>query len=994
MKDLASKILSRRQGASEKAARKALKAEGKPKITTGKVMKMLFMPEFGPRISQIGKRLGGFAYFLAQIFYSCRLIPAGHPVLQTANIGYFGFSDVISTAAANLQMRKENTDQIVMFAAVILSMVLVLANGLAIAAYTVFDIGGAMAQDNPSIVMDVSAAAGAASTASGAASGGLFTAPNPSTDLALQFLNRVFGASNVTFFGTGASSDGDLGSPAIKEALYAMLGIYSTAMMVIAVIIVLYYAFTVVGESAMTGQPFGKRFNSFWAPIRLVIGLGLLVPLAGGLNAAQYMTLYAAKMGSGLASYSWSVFVGKLANTNLVSDNISYPSVSGIVFNIAQFETCRAIANEYKWIDNVVVNKEVTDRGTIFRWDRQTRDGIRTAAAVGGTIGSGGNLAVGAAAGSAIGVLGDNVPAACGEIFIPKVASTIAKSDKTVMGSPEVKQSIAAMHDKYVAMVQGIIDTVGPKIDAAVEAGSLYKSSPAEFQNEPNWASLGTAGTTAITQANVQIKAAVDGFKTDYKNKFKSQVKDRITAFDDRGWMGAGMFYTQIADLNGGLLNAVRETFPRVTGKVVAIPSEEEMEKSDWFWGNGKTDGAAFDNTTMRAMQKGMTNIQSAFAQGDNPEMANARQFRQDWITMVIIDIFGGDALIRFRESAGSNPLADITALGMGLITHGFDYVVYIIGALVAGPLIQIAGALFIPATGGASIALTILATVASSALQSIATFLIFAATVGVSIGAFLYYMIPLMPFVYFFFSVVSWILEVIEAMVGLPLWALAHLRIDGDGLGQSTQTGYTIIFGIIVRPVVVLFSLIISIILYSAAMIMMREMFGVFVGTVGEGESGGGYSAIDYVAFCVVYAVIAFSLANLCFKQIDIMGNQIMRWFGGGDPRYNDGQLDPTANFKDVGTGLGYLGTQIGNKMGDAASSMSQSVGNSVADKLKPSGGPSQDPSPTDPLPSNGSGGVGRSSPSVNSQNIAGIMKGNATRPYKSSDVDDPSQE
>jgi conjugal transfer/type IV secretion protein DotA/TraY len=940
MKDLASKILSRRQGAANKAARKALKAEGKPKITTGKVLKTLFMPEIGPRISQIGKRFGGFAYFLAQIFYSCRLIPAGHPVLQSANIGYFGFVDVISTAAANLQLRKENTDQIVMFAAVILSMVLLIANGLAIAAYTVFDVGGAMAAD-PNIVMTTNAAgqtAGAATSA--AASGSIFKSPVENTDLALEFLNRVFGASNVTFLGAPGATAGDLGSTAIKDALYAMLSIYSTAMMVIAVIIVLYYAFTVVGESAMTGQPFGKRFNSFWAPIRLVIGLGLLVPLAGGLNAAQYATLFAAKMGSGLASYSWSIFVQKLANTNLISENVPTPVVSQLVYNIVQFEACRAVANDHKWFDNVKVNVVPTDQGTILRWDREARAAMQAAATytpVGAAV---------AGAAKVTGVMGhDNIPAACGEIFIPKKSSTIGQNKDSILSGDDLKTSMDTMHEQYLAMTLKIIGVdksgntssggVRPAVEELAKNTSSFKSKPEDFQASPESEPIRNATASAIETSSKEVsEKIVKDFMKSYREHFEGQLSSKISAFDNKGWMGAGLFYVQISDLNGSLINIIRSSFPRVTGSMVAIPSEEAMKDSDWFWGNGKTDGAAFDNETMRAMQKTMTFINAAAVSGTNAEMEKSRAYRQDFFTTFIIDLFGADDLREFRAASQTNPLADLMALGNALFNKAFDYIGWILGAVVlSGALGIFVSAVSLGVTMGTVGAASPLAfgaigaTVIGGIIKPIAGILIFISTLGAAVGLFIAYVVPLLPLVFFFFAVTAWVLEVVEAMVGLPLWALAHIRIDGDGLGQSTQTGYTVIFGIIVRPFVILFAFIIGIILYSAAMQIIKQMFNTYVGSIGVGEA----DAITYVIYCIMYATMSFTLAMLCFKQCDQMSSNIMRWFGGSDPRYNDGQPDPADPMRQLALGAGVVMSQGASQATNAINGIGEGVASGV---------------------------------------------------------------
>lgn len=135
------------------------------------------------------------------------------------------------------------------------------------------------------------------------------------TDVVLIFLEQVFGP-NLDFFGAASQP---LGTP-VYAGLHAVLSLYSMATMVLAVVIVLYYIMTVVGEAAKSGTPFGKRFNSLWAPIRLVMALGLLVPLGSGLNSAQYITLGVAKMGSGLGTLVWTTFVSEVtAATDIVA---------------------------------------------------------------------------------------------------------------------------------------------------------------------------------------------------------------------------------------------------------------------------------------------------------------------------------------------------------------------------------------------------------------------------------------------------------------------------------------------------------------------------------------------------------------------------------------------------------------------------------------------------------------------------------------------------
>ena len=50
-------------------------------------------------------------------------------------------------------------------------------------------------------------------------------------------------------------------------------------------------------------------------------------------------------------------------------------------------------------------------------------------------------------------------------------------------------------------------------------------------------------------------------------------------------------------------------------------------------------------------------------------------------------------------------------------------------------------------------------------------------------------------------FAVGGWVKGLFEAMVGVPLWALAHIRIDGQGLaGDAALNGYFLIFEIFIH--------------------------------------------------------------------------------------------------------------------------------------------------------------------------------------------------
>ncbi|PCI85566.1 MAG: hypothetical protein COB24_12690 [Hyphomicrobiales bacterium] len=162
------------------------------------------MPEILPRIRALGLHFGHFAYLLALIFSSARLIPINHPMINPSSIGQFGVRDVLAFTANNIKWSRKNTDQVAIFAAVVIGLIMIAVQTVLIA---IFALSG---------------------TAQAASSTNFFSTPNPDTDISFIFLSQVFG-SELNLFGTGSGVLGTAGNP-IHSVLGEMLSLYSMAM--------------------------------------------------------------------------------------------------------------------------------------------------------------------------------------------------------------------------------------------------------------------------------------------------------------------------------------------------------------------------------------------------------------------------------------------------------------------------------------------------------------------------------------------------------------------------------------------------------------------------------------------------------------------------------------------------------------------------------------------------------------------------------------------
>jgi hypothetical protein len=297
----------------------------------------------------------------------------------------------------------------------------------------------------------------------------------------------------------------------------------------------------------------------------------------------------------------------------------------------------------------------------------------------------------------------------------------------------------------------------------------------------------------------------------------------------------------------------------------------------------------------------------------------------------VINAIFGTRGLFDMCRSADSHPLAQLSLLGKGLIEAS-------IRNIGAGAALGAVSMMSIPYIGNAAGA-------ASSLLLSIAS-------ITIAMGFLLFYVLPFLPFLYFFFAVGGWIKTIFEAMVGAPLWALAHLRIDGDGLpGDAAMKGIYMIFEIFLRPILIIFGLLAAFVIFSAMVKVLNEIFSLVVVNLaghdptatavcgrGTGSSplGAGEEAIDYfrgpideLFFTVIYAIIVYMIGMSCFKLIDLVPNNILRYMGTDAKTFSDHAIDPTEGMMGkLGVGSSVI---AGNIIKGAGGGAAGAVGNTL---------------------------------------------------------------
>ncbi len=892
------------------------------------IAKYALLPGIIPRINAfIESGFGWLAFMMAVIYNGVRLLPNDHAYLNPRNMGKYGIRHVIAEAANNLVIKKENIDQVIIFFALLIGFVLLILQcaGLALG-----------------ILVKPAAAGGLAAFA------GLFTTPecvNPGAqclDIAHMLLDKVFGVPEIFNSKFAPAGTGFGAIPVFNRALQELFQYYSYAILIVGIVIFLYYILLVVGETANTGTPFGRRFNHIYAPLRLVAAIGLLVPLNYGLNSAQYITLLAAKFGSGFATNSWIIFNNELAaaDTPVGTHNetlIARPKpadITHIVAYMSVVQTCKeAYRVSYPTPPNV---RDV--RG----WLVKNENGNTFAEEMDDAYDYADALAFYNSRDITI-VFGHRFPDAtdknytgdveptCGEITIH--TNVAGNADGSEPGDQRVGPYL--LQRAFFEMVRDLLFD-DDLLEFSERAVSIYEG----FPEDPCAVGAGLPGECIQLPDSEFKKTVVAGVAGTYLGEMETAYNTMIgigaTFYDipdellARGWGGAAIWYNRIAEWNGGLFTAAINT--PTPGKVPMIMeniqeerrSHDEAVDTENRYCPSVQGFRAVSLVQGRDLPIGKTLCEAyKYWFTDGKGLASDLQTSGNVFFDLLNSVFGIGGLFTMRENDDVHPLAQLSALGKSIIEASIR---------------NLLSALVFSAGGGMG---EIIGTHLGAAASAISGMFVAFTTVGLTIGFMLYYILPFMPFMYFFFAVGGWVKTIFEAMVGVPLWALAHLRVDGNGFsGDAASNGYFLIFEIFIRPVLTVFGLIAAMAIFSA---MARTLNGVFdlvvenltgfdctdCNTVGAAGIEFKRNPIDEFFFTIIYTILVYMLATSSFKMIDQIPNSILRWMGAGVQSFGDQRDDPAQGMVQYAAfGGNQIAGQVTGALNQGAKAAGQGVG------------------------------------------------------------------
>ncbi len=674
------------------------------------------------------------------------------------------------------------------------------------------------------------------------------------------------------------------------------------------------------------------------------------MPLAIGLNSSQYIVLYAAKYGSAFASNGWRYFNDTLTDRYLSDGGQRLASVPNVpeLKTLLQFmyvaQTCKYV---YEFLDHQHYRQQEIAAGNPDPGTARVATREVHAYALGRHSNTVNTLRIGAFSpyqqvvnglflpiGTSyytvrFGVLDEQrfpnargfVKPVCGELQMvlhdsrPLLPFSVGPPVGVVLAEPGPGQ----VQEAYFNLVRDMWHpglTLGGGFWTGLGATPPHGPGVGHrFREVANRVVQGLpesgAEVEALHSAPVDpdfVQQAIDHANTIMEAEVLAAVNDQAVSarwgapntttpasaspLYEKGWAAAGIWYNRIAELNGSLTAATYSSptvtaYPYQLERVVEIKEtyNQIVSLKDRFKPEvaGVDDiapllGDGYDATLAKVLYVAYDEWDKSA--GD----PRSTQPTGNPILAIISSIFGLNGLYNIRENTTTHPLAMLSGIGRSLVEGA-------IKSLSLTALFTGAGLAFDGLAGGVS--------------KVAARFLVAFAMIGLTVGFVLFYVVPFLPFLYFFFAVGGWIKGIFEAMVGAPLWALAHIRIDGNGLpGNAALNGYFLIFEVFLRPILIVFGLLASISTYSALVSVLNSVFSLVVeNTAGYdvqselAASRGTFSSmrglIDEFFFTVIYAIVVYMLGMSSFKLIDTIPNNILRWMGQSVATFNDQRED-----------------------------------------------------------------------------------------------------
>ena len=699
-----------------------------------------------------------------------------------------------------------------------------------------------------------------------------------------------------SIFPVFSSGDSSIGSE--NTVIGTMLAWLSAFAGVIASGWVTYLWFNTNFRGAETAKLLGDN-QSQMSIVKIGLAALMMFPTISGFNGGQAVVVQGSLWGIGMAKTIYHYAVKAIGPDGKVIATPIVPGTKGIVLNLVKDEFCRSLLNVASNNPNLI--PAPTGR---------TIQGIS-----GQSIGLVVNYAYNM-------TLGDGTPT-CGAINLETPA----------MG----KTNLAGVSVDTAAMQKNVLDAVlAADIRGPVEtvARNFWMSKKTQ-DLAPLMQIVMTATndyTSRLTEQAAQMRSQLEKAISDRSTTLNQwglgtngDATNTTNRLDSLGWSGAGAYYLEFARLNGQTLSLMTAT-PNVTtpsysgiGSALASDVAPLIQSAHTFLGNIDAMVATTDGMSAPG---GNGDLYSGAMPGGDGSSVVTQLFRA-----LHLNDYALQMLVGFMEPSGTggywiDPFGNLMSLGHWLITLS----VTTMGT--ASVLSSNAGTI---STGILSLLAgqpegAVAAGLGHMAMQFFSTPIMLGCFAMLVPGLTVAFVLPMVPYVMWMAGIASWLILVCEAVVAAPLWMLAHMTLNGEGLHGNARQGYALLFDVLFRPTLMLFGLFFGYFVFDAMSWLVHQTFGVAAGfALSHGWLVSNFLGMLLLVWMFVLLHIILALAS--FRLIAIVPNRVPQilGFGGGE------RIDVDAFSRDVAV-IGMAGAMQNMQKALAPPERQQGNGNGIS--------------------------------------------------------------
>ncbi len=868
------------------------------RVTAGSVAGFMLMPQIRLSFQHFGFVMPVFIRTIAAMFVSADLLPQDHPATRYGAEGVkrYGFMELMRESWAHLRTMPHATPyQWGLFSSVVMMTVCIVIGAIIYA----FSLTGLLVGSATAQIFDSPTTGGAM----GAYGGGMFNkvkGTGEHADYGRMIIDKLFreGADGV-------------GGP-LQNAVRGLMDIYNTGVLVVAGVMLFWIIISVVVDTARTGQiGGGGRHNMVWAPIRIVFALGLLIPLGStvGYSSGQFAVMKLAEYGSNFGTRAWLKYVDGILSV----DNLTIPAnpknMTDLVKSYTGMWLCRVAYNGVQNVTMGDANVPAEQKIMMYNLSGTQDDGKasfqftnKTAANICGTVtyDTGTDSAMSYAMGGVMSGSPD------------QAADSVAIAQASVQYKKEVMQAYAGLvvpglfgsslegtAKKFACAFASQIAPLYPatsggpsplQTECGGDGGNQCGAGPAGSGQMPDMSCVTSMVNTAYNQVNSQMQSS-------YTNLQNTVYQHMLAGLKEEGWAGMGRWYQQISTLNETIMSVSKPSISITSGVASSVTNSSEhandvrgiTARYNTWWqtvpqmssasiggpagSGGTTAGNTVSPSAVNADMKSMVG-------GDDTGAMNFDKASSDKIVnMLFSGLDQGYFLFDVASPSDPNtyPLSQLARNGNELVLLGTVMISIVTVLQAALGLLDLHIEVEALTFGGGFSLGNLGKAIADSFLFEMMT------TMGQMIlaaGLLLSIYVPMIPFLRTLFAVVTWMMAIFEAIMMVPIAALAHLTTQGEGLAGNGRNAWIVWLNVLMRPTLTVIGYVGALLAFNTFVLYFHDIFTRLTITNLSHDGLAGLFAI--VSNTIIYVFVMYTAANMCFKLLDIIPSALMKYMGG----------------------------------------------------------------------------------------------------------------